>query len=324
MDLVELFLLLVCLFLIGIFIIVTVVIYITPNSDPVRKKFNGEESYYDPSKGAGVREAFPSLDEAATLSLTVVIPAYNEEQRLPKMLFDCTDYLEERSKTESGFSYEIILADDGSRDSTTKVGLEWAQKLGTCRFRVLTLAENRGKGGAVTEGVLRARGEQILFADADGATRFSDFEKLEAILGEIGGDGVVCGSRSHLEKESIADRSLFRTILMLGFHMVVYVFGVKSVRDTQCGFKLFSRRVARLCFRSLHIQRWAFDVEVLKIAEMLSLPIAEVAVNWREVDGSKLDPASASIQMFKDILLLWLRYKLRLWRVVDQVDKKNL
>ena len=65
----------------------------------------------------------------------------------------------------------------------------------------------------------------------------------------MGGEGVVCGSRSHLEKESIADRSLFRTILMLGFHMVVYTFGVKSVKDTQCGFKLFSRRVARLCFR---------------------------------------------------------------------------
>ena len=74
-------------------------------------------------------------------------------------------------------------------------------------------------------------------------------EKLEASLSDMGGEGVVCGSRSHLEKDSIADRSLFRTILMLGFHMVVYLFGVKSVRDTQCGFKLFSRRVARLCFR---------------------------------------------------------------------------
>ena len=74
-------------------------------------------------------------------------------------------------------------------------------------------------------------------------------EKLEASLIKMGGEGVVCGSRSHLEKESIADRSLLRTILMLGFHMLVYTFGVKSVKDTQCGFKLFSRRVARLCFR---------------------------------------------------------------------------
>ena len=80
-----------------------------------------------------------------------------------------------------------------------------------------------------------------------------------------------------------------------------------------------------IAFSSLHIQRWAFDVEILKIAEMLSLPIAEVAVNWKEIDGSKLDPASASIQMFKDIMLLWLRYKLRLWRVVEEtLEKKNL
>ena len=102
-------------------------------------------------------EAFPSLEKPATLTLTVVVPAYNEEQRLPKMLTECTVYLEERTKSERGFTYEIILADDGSKDSTTQVGLEWTKKLGPNRFRVLTLMENRGKGGAVTEGVLRAR-----------------------------------------------------------------------------------------------------------------------------------------------------------------------
>jgi len=323
MEVAEFIIFLICLILMGTLLVVTVVIYITPNSDPKRKKFKGEESYYDPLKDS--REAFPSILEPAKLTLSVVIPAYNEEQRLPKMLSECTAYLEERTKSERGFTYEIILADDGSKDSTTQVGLGWTKKLGPDRFRVLTLIENRGKGGAVTEGVMRARGEQILFADADGATKFLDLEKLEASLIKMGGEGVVCGSRSHLEKESIADRSLLRTILMLGFHMLVYTFGVKSVKDTQCGFKLFSRRVARLCFSSLHIQRWAFDVEILKIAEMLSLPISEVAVNWKEIDGSKLDPASASIQMGKDIMLLWLRYKLRLWRVVEETqEKKNL
>ena len=89
--------------------------------------------------------------------MTVVVPAYNEEQRLPKMLSECTVYLEERVKSERGFTYEIILADDGSKDSTTQVGQEWSKKLGPNRFRVLTLKENRGKGGAVTEGVLRSR-----------------------------------------------------------------------------------------------------------------------------------------------------------------------
>ena len=102
-------------------------------------------------------EVFPSIQNPATLTLTVVVPAYNEERRLPKMLTECTVYLEERTKSERGFTYEIILADDGSKDSTTKVGLEWTKKLGPNRFRVLTLMENRGKGGAVTEGVLRAR-----------------------------------------------------------------------------------------------------------------------------------------------------------------------
>ena len=106
---------------------------------------------------SGTHEVFPSIEDPATLTLTVVVPAYNEEQRLPKMLTECTVYLEERTRSERGFTYEIILADDGSKDSTTKVGLEWTKKLGPNRFRVLTLMENRGKGGAVTEGVLRAR-----------------------------------------------------------------------------------------------------------------------------------------------------------------------
>ena len=94
---------------------------------------------------------------------------------------------------------------------------------------------------------------------------------------------------------------------------------------SQCSIKIVHELTHLIAFSSLHIQRWAFDVEILKIAEMLSLPIAEVAVNWKEIDGSKLDPASASIQMGKDIMLLWLRYKLRLWRVVEETqEKKNL
>ena len=168
-----------------------------------------------------------------------------------------------------------------------------------------------------------SRGDFVLFADADGATKFPDLVKLEAKLKSIrtdDGHGLVCGSRAHLEKDSIAQRSFFRTILMKGFHTCVWVFGCKSIQDTQCGFKLMSRETARVAFTSLHIERWAFDVELIKIAERLNIPTSEVSVFWTEIDGSKLDPISASIQMFKDLFFLWLRYFVGVWRIVEKID----
>ncbi|MPC51014.1 Dolichyl-phosphate beta-glucosyltransferase [Portunus trituberculatus] len=97
--------------------------------------------------------------------------------------------------------------------------------------------------------------------------------------------GVSCGSRAHLEEESVATRSFFRTVLMYGFHALVWLFAVRGVRDTQCGFKLLTRRAARILFNSLHVERWAFDVEMLYLAQSLKIPIDEVAVEWNEIEG---------------------------------------
>jgi len=249
------------------------------------------------------------------VSLSVVVPAFNERDRLPIMLEETVDFLEERAKSEKNFAYEIVLVDDGSKDDTAELARQWAaSKAANVPLRVLELAENRGKGGAVRAGAMRSRGERILFADADGATKFADLAKLEAAMDACGAQ-VVCGSRAHLENEAIATRSLFRTILMVGFHACVRLFGTSAVRDTQCGFKLLTRKASRAIFPSLHIERWAFDVELLKIADLLDLPVAEVAVRWTEVEGSKLSPALAAIQMFRDLFLLWLRYKVGAWRI---------
>ena len=107
---------------------------------------------------------------------------------------------------------------------------------------------------------------------------------------------------------------------MFGFHWCVWLFGSRKIRDTQCGFKLLTRSAALKTFPSLHIERWAFDVELLKIAEMTGIPLAEVPVRWTEIEGSKLDPISASIQMFKDLFFLWLRYALRIWKVSEKKE----
>jgi len=119
-----------------------------------------------------------------------------------------------------------------------------------------------------------------------------------------------------LEDQSIATRSMFRTILMYGFHFLVhFVGGIKNVRDTQCGFKLFTRKSAHQLFTNMRIERWCFDIELLYLAARARIPVAEVAVRWTEIEGSKLDPIGASIQMSKDLFRIRIMYTLGVWKI---------
>uniref|UniRef100_A0A0K8TZG1 Dolichyl-phosphate beta-glucosyltransferase n=1 Tax=Bactrocera latifrons TaxID=174628 RepID=A0A0K8TZG1_BACLA len=286
---------------------------------PVIKRRKEERHFLDPIRIQNVD--FPSVEDEPTVHLSVIIPAYNEEQRLPKMLEECMSFLEEKAKHEI-FTYEVIVVSDGSSDGTVSLALKYSKRYTVDKFRVLELLDNRGKGGAVRLGMLSARGRYLLFADADGATKFSDYDKLENNMKSITKDwqldGIVVGSRSHLEQDAIASRSLFRTLLMHGFHFLVWLFAVRSIRDTQCGFKLLTRSAAHTLFKNLHVERWAFDVELLYIAERLKMPIAEVAVNWKEIEGSKLTPVWSWIQMGVDLFLIWFRYTIGAWQLCDQ------
>ncbi|XP_051687758.1 dolichyl-phosphate beta-glucosyltransferase isoform X3 [Oryctolagus cuniculus] len=207
-----------------------------------------------------------------------------------------------------------------------QVAFKYCEKYGSDKVRVIKLVKNRGKGGAVRMGVFSSRGKKILMADADGATKFPDVEKLEKGLNDLqpwpDQMAIACGSRAHLEKESIAQRSYFRTLLMYGFHFLVWFLCVKGIRDTQCGFKLLTREAASRTFSSLHIERWAFDVELLYIAQFFKIPIAEIAVNWTEIEGSKLVPFWSWLQMGKDLLFIRLRYLTGAWRL-EQTRKMN-
>uniref|UniRef100_A0A3Q3QLH4 Dolichyl-phosphate beta-glucosyltransferase n=1 Tax=Monopterus albus TaxID=43700 RepID=A0A3Q3QLH4_MONAL len=264
----------------------------------------------------GEKKLFPSLHDPHSRELSVVIPAYNEEHRMPVMLDEAMEYLENRQKQNPSFTYEVIVVDDGSKDKTTEVALRYTKKYGADKVRVLTLVKNRGKGGAVRMGTLSSRGRVILMADADGATKFSDFEKVEAGLNDL----IIVwpfykSLLAHLEKESVAQRSVFRTFLMYGFHFLVWFLCVRGIRDTQCGFKLFTREAALKTFSSLHVERWAFDVELLYIAQCFKIPIAEVAVNWTEIEGSKLVPFWSWLQMGRDVVFIRLRYITGAWKL---------
>lgn len=224
---------------------------------PVIKRHKDEEFFKD---STGAKQSFPSLDDEPSKYLSVIIPAYEEEKRLPVMLDECMEFLENKSKSDPKFTYEVIVVSDGSKDKTVQVAMKYCEKYSTDKFRILDLVENRGKGGAVRLGMLSSRGANLLFADADGATKFSDITKLEeslvALTKNWRNDGMTIGSRSHLEEESIASRSIFRTILMHGFHFLVWLFAVRTIKDTQCGFKMMTRSTARQLFKIMHVERW--------------------------------------------------------------------
>lgn len=301
------------------FLFIKLFIFLKYMTTPYPRIIRHKEEKYFTDPVTGTRREFPSIEEEAAIDLSVVVPAYNEEDRLGKMLDECLKYLNKRRMTRPFLSFEVIIVSDGSTDRTVEVANKYSRENGCDYVRVLPLVRNRGKGGAVRLGVQSCRGQYILFVDADGATHFPDYEKLETSIKTIVSDpkdeAVVIGSRAHLEQESIAQRSTFRTFLMYGFHTLVWFFGVRGIKDTQCGFKLFTRTAASTLFQLMHVERWAFDVELLFLAQALGMKIDEVAVNWTEIEGSKVTPIFSWLQMAKDLFLIWFRYATNIWKI---------
>ena len=281
-----------------------------------------EKSFDDPKTGKKLKFPLNGLgvkdEDDAGVELTVVVPAYKEQDRLALGIDEMVPFLKEREAKDKKRTWEIIIVDDGSPDRTSEAALKYVASEGSDRIRLLKLERNRGKGGAVKRGMFVGRGKYLLMADADGATKFSDISQLETRLKAIqrDGHGVAVGSRAHLEEADVVrNRSLFRNTLMWGFHFLVsFVGGIRGVRDTQCGFKLFTRDTAKILFHNQHVERWCFDVELLFLASKFSIPIVEVPVNWQEIDGSKLDPLSASAQMLRDVFRIRLCYTLGIWK----------
>ncbi|KAK2754123.1 putative glycosyl transferase family 2 [Colletotrichum kahawae] len=283
--------------------------------------------------------------EPADVRVTVVLPAYNEAARILPTLEEAVAYLDahfgrpssdtkpilspttprrrtKNAPSEALSGYEIIIVDDGSRDNTVDVCLEFAHKNGLHDvLRVIKLERNRGKGGAVTHGFRHARGEYVLFADADGATKFSDLGRLIQGCEEVvdgSHRGVAIGSRAHLVgSEAVVKRSALRNFLMRSFHLVLMILtppATSRLRDTQCGFKLFTRAALPHIVPYMHTEGWIFDIEMLLLAESAppapvigedgsvigtspGIHVAEVPVDWHEVPGSKLSVISDSIKM---------------------------
>ncbi|RHZ84861.1 hypothetical protein Glove_74g21 [Diversispora epigaea] len=291
---------------------------------PKSRKRTESEKYYLSSR-TNKPQPLPSIFDESVLYLTVVVPAHNETKRIPLMLQETVNYLEGRKLEDKNFQYEIIVVDDDSTDDTTVIALEFGNKNKNVDLKVLKLEKNRKKGGAVAQGILSSSGKHILFADADGATQFSDFEFLERELKRIvdkDGFGVAVGSRAHLVKtDAVVKRSFIRNFLMHSFHKVLYIFGIRDIADTQCGFKLFTRKSGLCIFSNMHVEGWIFDIEMLLIAQFLKMPIVEVPVTWHEVEGSKVSLIKDSIQMAMDLLIIRLNYFFGFWKIHDPLSR---
>lgn len=240
------------------------------------------------------------------MKLSIVIPAYNEARRLPGTLAAVSEYLE-----LSGVSTEIIVVDDGSTDDTAQAAKAVPGK--GMPPRILGFEGNRGKGAAVKEGLLHAKGDYVLFMDADNATHVTEVEKLLPVAEK--GTPVVIGSR-YITPDSIKIRQPWYRVFIsrMGNRLIRYTI-LPGVIDTQCGFKLFERSAAHAIAERLTMDRFSFDIELLVIARNLSLGITEVAVNWYDAPGSKVArPIRDSFRTLRDLVLIKLnevrgRYK---------------
>lgn len=225
--------------------------------------------------------------------LSIIIPAYNEEKRLPRAIKKITKYLASIS-----FQYEIIIVDDGSTDGTASLADEFTFLYPF--LRVIHLKKNRGKGCAVRSGVLEAKGKYILFSDADLSTPISEAEKLLVYLKS--GYDIAIGSR-RLSFSKIEVRQPFlRELMGSVFSIMVQFLVLKGVKDTQCGFKCFTQKSAHRIFREQKLNGFSFDVEVLFLAKKYGFSVKEVPVRWRDSPRTTLKLMRDSIKMFFGLL----------------------
>jgi dolichyl-phosphate beta-glucosyltransferase len=249
----------------------------------------------------------------SALDLSVVVPAYNEAQRLPTTLQILKEYL-----SSYPGSYEVLIVNDGSSDETPAI-VEKAQSSWP-QLQLVSMGVNSGKGAAVRKGMLMARGRLRLFSDADTATPIRELAKLEAALDEFGA-GVAIAARTIPGSAILSPTPWHRALMSRGYSWLVRHLLLPDLHDTQCGFKLFEAQAANECFAHLTCRRFGFDVEVLFTARQRNIKIVEVPVEWHNSQGSKVNSIRDSLQMFFD--LCRLRRKVRRRKFATQSSSEH-
>jgi glycosyltransferase involved in cell wall biosynthesis len=228
------------------------------------------------------------------MELSIVIPSFNEEKRLPATLERIASYIK-----ASGRKTEVIVVDDGSTDRTAEVAGTYSGQIE--HLRIASNGRNRGKGYSVKHGAMEARGEIVLFTDADLSAPIEEADKLLAKMDEY---DVAIGSRAVNRELIEVHESRFREFAGIVFNRIVRVILRLPFVDTQCGFKAFRREQCKILFEQQTIERFGFDPELLYLARHHGLKTVEVAVRWAHSPATKISMWRDSVQMFLDVVII--------------------
>ena len=228
------------------------------------------------------------------IELSIIVPSYNEELRLPASLDRIAAYV-----AGSGRSTEVLVVDDGSKDRTAAVAAAYAESIPN--LRVLANGENHGKGYSVRHGMLEARGKIVLFTDADLSAPIEEADKLLAVMERY---DLAIGSRAMDRSLIKVHESQFREFAGIVFNKIVRTVLRLPFVDTQCGFKAFGRERCRIIFEQQRIERFGFDPELLYLARRHGLRAVEIPVHWSHSPATKVNMMRDSIQMFLDVFTI--------------------
>jgi dolichyl-phosphate beta-glucosyltransferase len=231
----------------------------------------------------------------SSLALSIVIPAYNEERRLPLAIRDLKAFFK-----SSRSDVEVIIVVEKSQDQTSEVAEREIDR--DPMFRLITNNVQRGKGFAVRTGMLEAKGQTVFYMDADLSTPLSEVFSFLATLAAPNGPDIVVGSRADSRSKIIKRQSLFRESLGRTFNFFVQLIGVRGLKDTQCGFKAFRRSTVKPIFSRQTVDGFAFDVEVLLLAEQMNFKIVDLPVRWINSPDSKVRIWIDPLKMLWDLI----------------------
>lgn len=253
-----------------------------------------------PANGKPITHVRSTPPAATGCYLTLIVPAYNEEKRLPATLNRIAQYLSTRD-----YSYELLVVDDGSRDATRQVVLDFARNKPWVRLVQYDDEKgrpvNRGKGYAVRQGVLAAAGRDILFSDADLSTPVEEIEKL--LPGIARGEcDIAVASRALPDSQLPVHQPWYREIMGRTFNKFVQTVIGTTISDTQCGFKAFRGEAAKKIFGMAQIDGFGFDTEIIYLANKYKFRVQEIGVIWRHQDESRVNPLLAPLSMMSELI----------------------
>lgn len=230
----------------------------------------------------------------SVFQLSIIVPSFNEELRLPASLERIAAYIDSANR-----STEVLVVDDGSTDRTAEVAASFSKRI--ANLRVLQNGQNRGKGYSVRHGMQEARGEAVLFTDADLSAPIEEAGKLLSALQKY---DVAIGSRAMNRKLIEVHESRFREFAGIVFNAIVRLVLLLPFVDTQCGFKAFRRERCRIIFEQQRIERFGFDPELLYLARHHGLKAIEIPVRWSHSPATKINMMRDSVLMFLDVFTI--------------------